>query len=214
MHVKLYAKIMVVDKPDTPTVDMLNMIASQSRTRFPIGNEPRPDLFADTIKWGHDSIQEFVDYIFWIEGVSRTLLAQLTRHRIASYNVMSHRHVLPDECVLPEYVTEAKGIIEVFSEKIDEKLWIEWYVEDDGCFSYFCYNNSCEVVDLPDDIKLEDIRMLFPTAVVVNLFMKMNGRSLRNFIKLRTSEHAQWEIRELAKRIKEIVEEDCKELME
>lgn len=36
---------------------------------------------------GHDSVVEHVNFTFRIEGVSRVLLAQLTRHRIASYSV-------------------------------------------------------------------------------------------------------------------------------
>ena len=42
---------------------------------------------------GHESILEHVTFTFGIEGVSRVLLAQLTRHRIASFSVQSQRYV-------------------------------------------------------------------------------------------------------------------------
>ena len=42
---------------------------------------------------GHDSVFEHVSFTFGIEGVSRILLAQLTRHRISSYSVRSQRYV-------------------------------------------------------------------------------------------------------------------------
>ena len=42
---------------------------------------------------GHESPIEHVKFTFAIEGVSRALLAQLTRHRIASYSVQSQRYV-------------------------------------------------------------------------------------------------------------------------
>ena len=42
---------------------------------------------------GHDSPTEHVTFTFAIEGVSRALLAQFTRHRIASYSVKSQRYV-------------------------------------------------------------------------------------------------------------------------
>ena len=44
---------------------------------------------------GHESILEHVTFTFGIEGVSRVLLAQLTRHRIASFSVQSQRYVSP-----------------------------------------------------------------------------------------------------------------------
>ncbi|MDN5332660.1 MAG: thymidylate synthase [Tepidanaerobacteraceae bacterium] len=46
-------------------------------------------------KSGHMSPFEHVSFTFAIEGVSRTLLAQLTRHRIASYSVQSLRYNNP-----------------------------------------------------------------------------------------------------------------------
>ena len=42
---------------------------------------------------GHMSVTEHVSYTFRIEGVSRALLAQITRHRIASFSVESQRYV-------------------------------------------------------------------------------------------------------------------------
>ena len=42
---------------------------------------------------GHESPIEHVSFSFAIEGVSRSLLAQITRHRLASYSVQSQRYV-------------------------------------------------------------------------------------------------------------------------
>ena len=42
---------------------------------------------------GHESPIEHVSFTFGIEGVSRSLLAQITRHRIASFSVQSQRYV-------------------------------------------------------------------------------------------------------------------------
>ena len=42
---------------------------------------------------GHDSPTEHASFTFGIEGVSRSFLAQITRHRIASYSVKSQRYV-------------------------------------------------------------------------------------------------------------------------
>ena len=42
---------------------------------------------------GHLSPIEHASFTFGIEGVSRSLLAQITRHRIASFSVQSQRYV-------------------------------------------------------------------------------------------------------------------------
>ncbi|MGN0631467.1 MAG: FAD-dependent thymidylate synthase, partial [Ruminococcus sp.] len=42
---------------------------------------------------GHESPIEHVSFTFGIEGVSRALLAQITRHRHASFSVQSQRYV-------------------------------------------------------------------------------------------------------------------------
>jgi len=159
------------------------------------------------MKWGHESIQEFVDYTFWIEGISRSELAQHTRHRIASYNVMSHRHVSPDGVVMPDSFRNAHGVA-----YIDDDKALQWHVNDKGEFIWGIVGVDGDPVD--HNIPLEDIRMFFPSAVKTNMFFKINGRSLRNFLKLRMNEHAQWEIREVARQIYEIVKQDCPVLVD
>ena len=62
---------------------------------------------------GHQSPVEHASFTFGIEGVSRALLAQLTRHRIASFSVQSQRYVSKCnfEYILPpeiEAIPEAK----------------------------------------------------------------------------------------------------------
>ena len=62
---------------------------------------------------GHASTLEHVSFTFGIEGVSRSFLAQMTRHRIASYSVKSQRYVGESEFsyVIPpeiEAIPEAK----------------------------------------------------------------------------------------------------------
>lgn len=46
---------------------------------------------------GHESVIEHANFTFLVEGVSRVLLAQLTRHRLASFSVQSQRYVNQSE---------------------------------------------------------------------------------------------------------------------
>ena len=59
---------------------------------------------------GHTSVTEHVSATFRIEGISRSCLAQLTRHRMASFSVMSQRYCEvegDDWYVIPPSVIEA-----------------------------------------------------------------------------------------------------------
>ena len=55
---------------------------------------------------GHESVLEHAVFTFRVEGVSRVTLAQLTRHRLASFSVQSQRYVKLDnpELVIPESI--------------------------------------------------------------------------------------------------------------
>ena len=131
---------------------------------------------------GHQSIMEHASFTFRVEGVSRVLLAQLTRHRIASYSVQSQRYcganldvVIPDSMDDPELEDE---IIEV--RRVVKKL----------------YDKTISLGK-----PAEDARYFTLQAGVTSLIVTMNARELWHFFELRCCNRAQWEIRELARRM-------------
>ena len=57
-------------------------------------SQERAEQFVEMLAgFGHESPVEHVTFTFGIEGVSRSFLAQVTRHRIASFSVQSQRYV-------------------------------------------------------------------------------------------------------------------------
>ena len=70
---------------------------------------------------GHESPFEHITFTFGIEGVSRALLAQITRHRIASYSVQSQRYVdMTDfEYVIPPVIAEDYHLLKEYEEIMD-----------------------------------------------------------------------------------------------
>ena len=140
---------------------------------------------------GHQSPLEHCTFTFGIEGVSRALLAQLTRHRIASYSVKSQRYVKEGKF---EYITP-KSIEE------DDIVFLE-YIELMDRIQNF-YNSA-----IKRGIQPEDARYALPNACVTQLIMTMNIRSLLNFFELRCCERAQWEIRDMANAMLDI----CKDV--
>lgn len=157
---------------------------------------------------GHESPIEHACFTFGIEGVSRTLLAQLTRHRIASFSVQSQRYVEKsgfDYITPPEIaaVPEAKAIFDEMMAKDAEaydklrQILVEKHTE-----SGIAAGKSPDVAAKDAGKKAnEDARFVLPNACDTRIIMTMNVRSLHNFFRLRCCNRAQWEIRELATRM-------------
>ena len=58
-----------------------------------VSAKDQSDFVQKIMGMGHDSVLEHASFTFGVEGVSRVLLAQLTRHRLASFSVQSQRYV-------------------------------------------------------------------------------------------------------------------------
>ena len=71
---------------------------------------------------GHESPIEHASFTFGIEGVSRSLLAQITRHRIASFSVQSQRYVAENrfEYVLPPEIEALPEAAALFRRAMEE----------------------------------------------------------------------------------------------
>ena len=130
---------------------------------------------------GHTSVLEHASFTFEISGISRATLAQLTRHRIASFSVQSQRYVKLDnpEFVIPETIRKS----ELFYNRAESVMRL-------------CMDLYKMMVDA--GIPAEDARFVTPQAVPTNVIMTMNCRELLHFFRLRTCNRAQWEIRQLA----------------
>ena len=72
---------------------------------------------------GHESPIEHASFTFGIEGVSRSLLAQITRHRIASFSVQSQRYVAEKafEYVLPPEIAEIPEAAEEYKRAMEDR---------------------------------------------------------------------------------------------
>ena len=142
----------------------------------------------------HTSTIEHITYTFAIEGVSRALLAQLTRHRVGfSFSVQSQRYVRMGsndriggfDYVTPSSVAESEA--EYYHEIIER-------IQD----AY----DTLRTLGVPP----EDARMVLPNAAACNLVMTVNLRALLDFYGKRRKGHgAQWEIAELAEKLREEV---------
>ncbi|MBR5284547.1 MAG: FAD-dependent thymidylate synthase [Clostridia bacterium] len=165
--------------------------------------EKTADFLQMLMDLGHESPVEHATFTFAIEGVSRSLLAQITRHRIASFSVQSQRYVAENQFT---YVTppeiendpEAKAFFVKTMDEIQQSY---------NKLSDILYAKHLAALGGPDvagnktkarKMANEDARFVLPNACETKIMMTMNVRSLYNFFKLRCCNRAQWEIRELA----------------
>lgn len=139
---------------------------------------------------GHEAVLEHFTLTFAIEGVSRALLAQLSRHRLMSLNVQSQRYVDMDgfDYVVPESISNHPDSLEQFKwgMKAIQKVYK----------TLLAYG-----------IDMEDARYILPNAACTNIVLSVNARELRHIAGLRMCACAQLEIRELVAKMVELAKE-------
>ncbi len=163
---------------------------------------------------GHESPTEHVTFTFGIEGVSRSLLAQLTRHRIASYSVKSQRYVTEGAfsfVIPPEIEAEpvAKEIYLAAMQRDQEDYDKLTAILFEKHFQAMLTNGEDEKTAKTRAQKkaIEDARYVLPNACETKLMATFNVRSLHNFFAHRLCERAQWEIRAMAEEMLRLVKE-------
>ena len=146
---------------------------------------------------GHASPIEHANFTFGIEGVSRSLLAQITRHRIASFSVQSQRYVKNKELeyVLPpeiEAVPEAKEeFIRAMEEDIEHYERLTAILQEKHKKAFMEQGDDEKTAARKAEKKaIEDARFVLPNACATKIVMTMNARSLMNFFSLRCCSRA------------------------
>ena len=157
------------------------------------------------ISLGHESPIEHVSFTFGIEGVSRALLAQFTRHRIASYSVKSQRYVCEGrfEFVTPPEIAKNEKALKIYLEAMadDVKKYnaLADILKEEHIKTFVSLGMSLDTASKKaEKMAIEDARFVLPNACETKMVVTMNARSLMNFFAQRCCERAQWEIRECA----------------
>ncbi len=191
----------------TPEQDFEAIVATAARTCY--SSEKPEDIFdsfrfiqdtkkAEIIrtlkKRHHETPFEHVSFTFAISGISRVTLAQLTRHRLASFSVQSQRYsdFSNNEPVIPEF-------FETF-EETRELIFRDYQAAKDFVKTYYVKELHMSEKDAEKKAQ-EDARYILPQCESTNVVMTMNARELMHFFNLRCCNRAQWEIRQLANEI-------------
>lgn len=138
---------------------------------------------------GHTGVLEHASVSFVARGISRSCSHQLVRHRLASYCQESQRYCKYDLSgdswyVVPRSLRGDKDLLGKYESLMRECAGEYKSLLDAGC-------------------KPEDARFVLPESTKTSIVVTMDIRSLFHFFDLRLGEHAQWEVRELAKEMLE-----------
>ncbi len=155
-------------------------------------------------KYKHASTLEHLNYNFFISGISRALLQELARHRVASLSVKSTRYTLKelkDTEAFKEndFKGASKFIVLTGDDRVDSA-------------SIKALNNLQQL--LKSGISNDIAKYALPECYKSELTWSINARSLQNFLSLRSSKSALWEIRALAKEVYNALPQDHKYLFE
>ncbi|MGB6371381.1 MAG: FAD-dependent thymidylate synthase, partial [Atribacterota bacterium] len=155
-------------------------------------DKSRINLIKKIIKLGHYSVLEHATFTFAIEGIARVTSHQLVRHRLASFSQQSQRYVKINKEGFPYIVPKS-----IAKDKELAKIFIDTIKELDGIYQLLLDHN----------IEAEDARYILPQAVTTKIIITANARELLHIFKLRCCNRAQWEIREVAIKMLQEVED-------
>lgn len=176
--------------------------------KFTLGEKDKA-LIKNIIKSSHHSCLEHSSITFSIEGISRTLLQEFSRHRIGiSPSIKSTRYTLSelkheksfwDNETLWDYNRAGKYVVFTGTTEVDS-------------FIISALENAR--VALCSGWPNDKVKYCLPEAYKTSGQYTMNFRSLRHLLELRTSPRALWEFRRLAYKLYETIPEEYKFLLE
>lgn len=152
------------------------------------------------IERGHHSPLEFAHATFRII-TSRDVMAEITRHRMASFAIQSQRYVLDDKSgeisfIKPNFYVDDNG------DKVDAKLWCASRAWRQACkTAETFYKNLVQNYGLPP----QDARKVLPNSTATVIVMQTNLRELLHIIELRNSPRAYPEMQTMMKMLIEEV---------
>ena len=153
---------------------------------------------------GHGSVLEHAVWNLLITGVSRTLTHELIRHRAGmAFSQLSQRYVDESvaEYVEPDVIAADPELHALFLDAVGHAH--EAYVR----LAELLAERMKDELDRTARRKAarQAARSVLPNATETKIFVTANARSLRHFIELRASRHAEVEIRKLAVKVLEIM---------
>ena len=172
-----------------------NCYASQDR----ITDDSCFTFIGNLLKRGHEGPLEFGDITFDLT-TSRAVLAEITRHRLASFCVESQRYIQEAKTgditfIVPQWISFEKDTMSLISNK--------------GKAAFIWYRNTQDAEDaykalISEGCAPEEAREVLPNSTACRIIMKANLREWRHFFTLRCAKAAYPQMRSLATQMLEL----------
>jgi thymidylate synthase (FAD) len=178
--------------------------------------EKQRTLISHLLTHGHYGPFEHPQATFAVKGMSRSCMAQLTRHRHVSFDVQSMRYVSFDD-VDPETVGDGEMV--VIPPAATDPNWVgrnqktgavdeETVEKREEVFKQSVKRSVEDYQELLDlGMAPEDARFVLPIGTKVNVVMSMNIRMLMHVADMRAAADAQWEIRGMTEDVLDLAAE-------
>ncbi|MFB6142429.1 MAG: FAD-dependent thymidylate synthase [Halorientalis sp.] len=197
---------------DTPFEDVMSSIEGETL------EDRKETLIGHLLDHGHFGPFEHPQATFAVKGVSRSCMAQITRHRHVSFDVQSMRYVSfddvdpadvregelvvwPPSATDPDWVGRNQETGQVDAETVERREEVFADAVENAVESYQ------ELLEL--GMPPEDARFVLPIGTEVNMVMSMNVRMLMHVADMRAAADAQWEIRTLTESVLDLAAEWC-----
>jgi thymidylate synthase (FAD) len=154
-------------------------------SKITLSKEEISDFMNMLIKIPHQTVFEFVNTVWFFEGVSRAFQQQLTRTRQASYSIQSLRIVDAGS-----FAKEKRYYLPPSLE--ENEMAKDLYIDT----MEFLESRYRELKDL--GVKTEDARGILPLNIQSPITESINLRSLYHLVELRLCNNTQGEFKEIA----------------
>ena len=170
-------------KPE-PAVDMYERIETAGRVSWRSAGAPeaREDFIRGLIRKGHESVLEH-GAVSAVMVTDRGVMAELTRHRLASFTVESTRYVNYAD---PDSDNDDYQVVCPFDEDEDDETWIAQLNGRE------IWHNTVHAAELGyrtlvKGLDPELARAVLPQCFATRIFMTANVREWRHVTRLRTA---------------------------
>ena len=185
-------RVMEVDFDSSPSETLMTFAGRNCYLSF---SRPRPETANDAdylertlFEQGHWSIAEHATATFYITGVSRAFLTELTRHRHLSFSVLSQRFV--DESNLNIVMPPALA-----NDETHRSVMLEQATRDTILYNDFV--TILEADGLPRKQAREAARAVLPNMAETRIVVTGNLRTWHEVIERRTQPDVDAEMREV-----------------
>ena len=158
-------RITVINKTFNPSA-VISMACEITQKKLLTNSIASESLLEYLVKAEHTSVFEHCSLTVVIQNVSRSFLAQITRHRMSSFTCGS------------QHYQEYNDYADIIHPKITKDAYE--IMEESISYSSGCYSDL-----LMEGVPAEEARQVLPNSKAVNVMWTINARSLINFLRMR-----------------------------